>query len=95
VRAKALVEEAAANPLLLIPQLALHGALQVVYSCCLPGVRVSVSAQVALLVRFVSPLALEEVLPARSGLLLPFQPEDSLKQPPPQLLQGFLQFLEQ
>jgi hypothetical protein len=56
----------------------------------------------ALLVRSVSPLALEEVLPVRSGLLQ--QPEGSLKQPllpavlarsARQLLQEFLQYLEQ
>ena len=99
---------AAAPPLLLTPPLALRGALQVVYSCCLPGVPASVLAQqlrcalLLPLVRSVSPLALEEVLPVRSGLgsfaaalRALQQPEGSLKRLPPQLLQEFLQYLEQ
>jgi hypothetical protein len=85
--------------------------LQAVCSCCLRGVRAFVLAQVALLVRSVSPLALEEVLPVRSGLGSSAaalralqQPGGSLKQPPlpavlarsaRQLLQGVPQYLEQ
>jgi hypothetical protein len=82
VRAKALVEEVVCIRLLLIPRLASHGAWLAACFCC---PKVSLAFFLALLAR--SALLL--------GVLQFFQPKQSLQQPLPQLLQEFLQFLEQ